>query len=101
MHVKALIEFDNMIIQILSAPVIMIAIANHILEPNPNSNPYLEPYRIAMFQDALHKKDDDTYGEYSHTSRARVHERNNRRALQYDLCATKSTWMEIEKKRAL
>ena len=30
MHVKALVEFDNMIIQILSAPVIMVAIAKHI-----------------------------------------------------------------------
>jgi hypothetical protein len=101
MHVKALFKFDNMIIQILSAPVIMIAIATHILEPNPNSNPYLDPYRIAMFQDALHKKDDDSSGEYSHNSRARVHERDNRRAIQFYLCATKSPWVEIEKKRAL
>jgi hypothetical protein len=69
MHVKALVQFDDMIIQ-----------------PNTNSYPNLYPNRIVMVQDSRHKKDDCTYGEYHHNSRARVHE---------------STWMESEKKRAL
>ena len=48
------------------------AVAFVLLSPNPFPNPKLEPFRIAMVRDAPYTKDDDTHGQYSRHSSARV-----------------------------